>query len=236
VTTSTPSQSVQTTVETTTSTTKPLPATPRTSAAVHVVGAVNLAPGQPGKLSVIAVGGPTTDNSSSIPVVVRNNTSGTLYNVSATAIARRSGALVGSGDSQGFEPAVVHPGEWAYGYVYFSVESVVGATFEVTANADTEASSFGQEQDLKIAEVNKIPGEFGDSIVGIVTNTSNSTIGGTAEVWTVCFDGVTPTSVRSDFTDGSNPIAPGGTASFTVSLYTGECPSSYAIGAQGRTT
>lgn len=217
-----------------TTTTAAVTATPKTSAALHLSAAVNLPAGQPGKLSVIAVGSAPTDaNDSSVPVVVRNNTSGTVYNVSASGTARRSGALVGSGQSQGFAPAAVHPGEWAFGFVYFGQASLVGATFDVTATADAAASSFGQHVDLNIAEVNRTPGQFGeDSLVGIVSNPTATTVSPPIEVFVICFDGANPKSVFSGFTDGNIPLAPKATASFSVSLTSGSCQS-YALGSNG---
>jgi hypothetical protein len=220
----------------TTSTSKAAAATPKTSKALHLSAPITLPNGQPGKLSVIAVG-KATQNSSSVPVVVRNNTADTVYNVAASGTARKSGALVASGESQGFAPAVVHPGEWAMGYVYFGTNDAViqGATFEVTATADTSPSSIFPEVDLTIAEANKTQGQFGATIVGIVRNDTSSIIDTPIEVWLGCFEGSTPTAVRSDFTNGDNPLSPKATASFSIDVPDTTPCTTYALGSTGRT-
>jgi hypothetical protein len=189
--------------------------------------------GQRGKLTVIALGPAPTDSfDSSVAVVVRNNTNATVYNVSATGTARRGGALIGTGESQGFDPAVVHPGEFAFGYVYFGTSSIAGATFSATATADTEAQSFGQATDLTIAEMNTSHSDFSDSVVGIVRNQSSAMVEPPIEVWVLCLVGPAPQFVDNGFTDGDTNLAPNATTSFTVDL-TKSCSGTLVVGSAG---
>jgi hypothetical protein len=233
-----PQQGLTTTTIPTTSTptTPQIVATPKTSA-LYLSGPINLPKGQSGGLSVIAVGTATNSNDSFIPVIVRNNTSDTVYNVVATGTARRNGALVASGSSQGFSPAQVHPSEWAFGNLSFPLRtSLVTATLDVTATADTRPSSVDQKIDLAIGQAHKSRGElFGDSIDGVLSNQTASTISNPIAVSVACFDGVTVKIVTSGFAFGKDALATNATASFSIMLPRTSCPT-YAVGAQGRSS
>jgi hypothetical protein len=72
--------------------------------------------GQQGRLSVVAKG--VYDGS--LPIIVRNNTSRTVNGIYVTGLATSaSGRILATGDSQGFHPSLVKPGEITIGYVFF---------------------------------------------------------------------------------------------------------------------
>jgi hypothetical protein len=205
---------------------------PSTSPALRVVGNVVIPDGEVGKLSVVLLG--LVDDGGSVPVVVRNRTDDTLYSIEASATARdAAGALAGSGSSQGFSPSTVEPGEWAFGYVYFSGDVPADATFDVTATGESDDGFIGS-LDVTPVETNVVPVEYGgNEIVGIVENPNDETVSGPVSVDIICFDaaGTAITGTHQSFTDAEE-VAAGGTASFSVSISEDPCPN-YAVGASG---
>jgi hypothetical protein len=166
-----------------------------------------------------------------VPVVVRNNTSDTLAGIEIAGTARSGGALVGSGSSQELAPANVKPGEFTMGYVFFSNSVPTGSTYSFTVTG-RPAENPAYDVDLRIAEVNRRPDEFGtDSIIGIVSNPMASPVTGPVSVLVMCFQGSTPGATATGFTDADS-VAPHGTASFSVNAPEGDCPV-YAIGSSG---
>lgn len=214
-------------------TTAAVAASPSTSPMIATVGTVTVPDGESGELSVV-LQGLAIDDSGSLPVVVRNRTSDTVFNVEATATARGAdGSLAGSGSSQGFAPTTVAPGEWAFGYVYFGGSVPAGAEFDITATAETESGFIGSV-DVKPVETNIVPSEFsGQQIVGIVENGTEQEVSGPVSVQVMCFDqaGSALVKTHSGFTDADS-IAAGGTASFSVDLFEDPCPN-FAVGASG---
>lgn len=204
-----------------------------TSPAIEVVGAVHIPEGTLGELDVVLLG-PEIDETGSLPVVVRNNTSSSVYNLEATGTARGpDGSLAGSGTSQGFEPATLEPGEWAFGYVYFGAAVPDGTQFDISATADTEPG-FAGSLSASPTEVNVVPGQFGgQQVVGIVTNETGEEMSGPVSVNVACFDqaGSQPLIVHIGYAD-TDSIPAGGSSSFTVDLFDGECPN-FAVGASG---
>ena len=224
------------TESTTTTAAKGKGAEPTTSAALFVSGNPAIGPGEPGKLSVVAVGKPKGEMGSTVPVVFRNNTKDTLTSLELSGTARGAdGSLIGSGEDQGIEPFIVNPGEWAFGYVYFDTALPADAKIEVTARGDEAKGSISlfDKIPLKVSEVNLVKQEFGDNYVGIVVNTSDEKALDSGSVLIACFDAASqPIGVLSGTTDGE--ISKGGTASFSVDTYSsdGQC-ASYAVGASG---
>lgn len=216
-----------------TTTTEAPNVSPSTSPMVAVVGNVTVPDGEAGELSVV-LNGTAVDDSGSIPVVVRNRTSGTVYNVETTATARGAdGSLAGSGSSQGFVPTKVAPGEWAFGYIYFDGTVPAGAEFDITATAETESGFIGSV-DVKPVETNMVPSEFsGQQIIGIVENGTDQEVSGPIGVQVLCFDqaGSAVVETHSGYTDADS-VAAGGTASFSVDLFEDPCPN-FAVGASG---
>ncbi|HWJ61532.1 MAG TPA: hypothetical protein VNS19_06155 [Acidimicrobiales bacterium] len=190
-------------------------------------------PGEPGELSVVAVGTPDGEHDT-IPFVVRNNTAGPIYEVSATGKVTAGGKLVGSGEDQGVEPAVVAPGEIAFGYVYFSTTPPAGATVEITATASSEQDEFFGSVPMTIGTANIVPGDYSTSIVGEVTAPEDVEVTGPVNVFVLCVDAAgTLSGSYSGFTDGDASILPGATATYTVDVYgDAGCPT-FLIGSSG---
>lgn len=205
---------------------------PSTSSALEVVGTVTIPEGPPGELDVVLLGA-LDDASGTVPVIVRNNTDSPAYNLEATGTARGpDGSLAGSGSSQGFEPAAVEPGEWAFGYVFFSAAVPGGAEFDIAATADTD-QGFAASLGASLSEVTTNRDQFGQYVVGIVTNDSDEEMTGPVSVAIACFDrtGAQVLDVHSGFAE-SDSIPAGGTSSFTVDLFDAPCPN-FAVGASG---
>lgn len=209
-------------------------AVPSTSPLLAVVGTVVVPDGEASGLSVVLVGQPDADQPmDSVPVVVRNRTGSTVYGVEASATARAGdGSLAGSGSSQGFTPFTVEPGEWAFGYVFFGADLPGDARIDVTATGETESGLLSR-LDVRPVETNIVASQFGQQIVGIVSNENSEKVSGPISVDAICFDagGTAIIGTHRTFTDGDE-IAPGGTASFAIDLFKGECPN-YAVGGAG---
>lgn len=210
-------------------------ATPAAAQASEYVGGnvdPTFAAGEAGELSVVAVGAPDGEESS-IPFVVRNNTGGTIYNVAATGKVTNGGQLVGSGSDQGVEPVIVAPGEIAFGYVYFSAAPPAGSTVEISATADKEKDSFMSSVPMIIGAANLVPSDYGAEIVGEVTAPSDIEVGTPVGVFILCVDaGGTLLGSHTGYTDGDASILPGTSATYSVSIYGGECPT-YLVASSG---
>jgi hypothetical protein len=211
---------------------EPASAPPATSPMLEVQGKVNIPDGEADKLSVVAVGKPDGD---SVPVVIRNRTAEPLSALEVTGTARGAGgALIASGSSQGFAPALIQPGEWAFGYVYFGGPKLSPDTeYDLTATGQ-EPDDFGSV-DVQIVEVSTTSGAFGDQFVGIMKNPSTTDqVGGPVGVMVGCFDkSGTLFATHSSFAEADS-IPAGGTSSFSIDLFDDPCPN-WAMGASGFT-
>lgn len=205
-------------------------AEPSNSSYLLVDGSPLIPDGSPGQLSVVLIGSP---DGGSVPVIVRNRTSEAVSFTLVSGTARdSSGSLIGSGESQGFEPAVIGPGEWAIGYVYFGWDDLpADATFDLTATGQPIDEYF-IELNATVEEFNRTQGSFGEAIVGIAKNTHDVEINGPVSVMLGCFsaDGNRLISRYSAYTDGDG-IPPGETTSFSVDLFD-DCPV-FALGVSG---
>jgi hypothetical protein len=222
--------------EETTTTEAAAAAEPSTSAALLVQGTVTVPDGEPGKLSVVFTGAPSGDMGSTVPVIVRNNTDKPVGQIEINGTARAAdGSLAGSGSSQGFQPGVLKPGEWGFGYVYFSSVIPADSTLEITARGDnvSSASDPFSELQLTVNEMNLNPGEYGSATyVGIVSNPDKTDSVSSAEIYIGCFDAASALlEVFSGYTDGE--AVPGGTASFAVDTYEAPACAATATGASG---
>lgn len=193
---------------------------------------LQLPPGEPDEVTVIAVGPPQ----SATPVLVRNNTSDVIE-VHLSATARDStGALVGSGEDQGVKPVRVEPGQVAIGYVYLGIDDPPsGATVDVSARGEEVDDNFGALPAV-VVEHNLAAGQFGQQqVVGIVRNDNDERMEGPISVLVMCFDEAgAPLTTAGGFTD-IDALEPGQEGSFSVDLFgdTG-CPR-YLVGASGYT-
>jgi hypothetical protein len=177
---------------------------------------VSLPDGEPGKVSIIVQAG-SIDSSGSVSMIVRNNTSEPVGSIDVTGTARdAAGSLVGSGSSQGFEPAIVGPGEIAFGYVYFDSDLPIDSTFEFSVSA-SEVDDFSLP--VTITEISNT----GDQIIGILTNKLDVEVSGPIGANGICLgpDGSILNFVRSYAEQ--DKLAPGGTGSFAISLFGDEC-------------
>jgi hypothetical protein len=176
--------------------------------------------GEPGKLSVIAAG---KFGGSVVPVIVRNNTDATVTRVEVSATAHdSSGAMLGAGGDQGFNPYLVMPGEITMGYVYFEDAQFpddVTFDYEVSASEyDPNNSIGGLDLDVTEASIS------GGNVVGIFTNNSDKAVSGPIGAVVYCFDGDgNLLDYHSDYTDKDN-ADPGGTIPFQIGLRGDECP------------
>jgi len=192
-------------------------------ASPYVVGfgdlsVVSLADGEPGVVTVI-VASDTIDRSGSVPIIVRNNTSDAVGNIEIAGTARDdSGALVGSGSSQGLKPVIVAPGEIAYGYVYFDTE-MAGSTFDYQFSIDAQPAG-EYFFPVTITEINTT----GDQIIGAVTNQNDFEVTGPIGADGICFgpDGAIVDTIGSYLEQDDLPA--GGVGSFSIDLYGEPCP------------
>ena len=139
---------------------------------------------------------------------------------------------LGSGEDQGVEPAVVQPGEIAFGYIYFSAAPAATATIEVSATADDAADDLFGSVPLLVGEANLIEGEYAQQIVGEVSAEEVESTG-SARVMALCVDQAgTPASATTGYTDGQASILPGTAATFSIDLFGDPCPT-FLIGASG---
>jgi len=208
---------------TTTSAASAKPADARASELLQGNASPPFPAGSPGGIAVVATGSALGDDGA-LPLVVRNNTADAAYGIAATGRALQGGKLVGSGESQGFQPAVVQPGEVAIGYVYFGDTVPDGATFELAATADDEPGEIVPEVGLPVTELNLLKGQFGNTIVGTVTSPLDHAVDQKASALAMCFDEAgKPLSTHSGYTDGEQLPAKG-TASFSIDLFDDPCP------------
>jgi len=216
-------------------TTSAAAAGPKDSPALFLQGAVTVPAGEAGKLAVVSTGAPIGDSGSSVSVLVRNNTDKALTSIAMTGTARAAdGSLAGSGSSRSFKPVVLNPGEWGFGYVYFSSTVPPDATVEITVSGDNVSSSFfGDAVQLTVNELNLVPGEYGSSsYVGIVTNPDPKKTVGSASVDIGCFDAASNlVDVFTGYIDGE--AVAGGTASFSIGVYEAPECAAVAVGASG---
>lgn len=198
------------------------PAAPDGSQLVKAFGdisVVSIPDGDPGVLAIVATAA-ALDEGSSLPVIVRNNTSKTIGSIDVTGLARdASGNLAGSGSSQGFQPALVAPGEIAFGYVYFGDVAGEGLTFELTATGE-EPDTFFSSVPVQITELNVSD----EQIIGVVSNGSSDLVGGPISIDGVCFstDGQLLGTIGGYAEQEELPA--GATGSFSIRLYSGPCP------------
>ncbi|MEJ7648614.1 MAG: hypothetical protein WKF57_06105 [Nakamurella sp.] len=192
-----------------------------------------LSAGTPGEVSVVAQAafteGGLGDGSGMVPVILRNNTDETVFDLKMTATASNDGKLVGAGSDQGVSPSVVRPGEIAMGYVYFSGgETNSKSKVEISVESSSNA---GYYIDIPVTTINAV----GTDLVGQVSNPSSEKIGGPIRIATGCFDG----DGNLLFVDTINfadkdELAPGSKSGFSVSLYDKSCPT-FLVGASGNT-
>ena len=189
-------------------------------------------PGTPGKLSVVYQAPISPQQTgTSVPIVFRNNTKAGVAHVDISASATdATGKIVGSGSSQGTDPSVVQPGQWAYAYIYF--ESGPAATDKLsnfTFNSSPADTSSYNTAPIQVTQANLT----GTAIAGGVQNTTGHAVTGPISINAYCLDAAgNPTSTQGGFTSGSRDLAPNAADSFQLDLYGQSCPS-FLVGASG---
>lgn len=206
---------------------------PSTAAVMLVRGDLEVPAGDGSGLEVVMIGTPT---SSSLPVVVRNNTADPAYRIDVTATARNAeGTLVASGSSHGFTPTLLQPGEWAFGYVYLGAEIAldqVDLDFSLSSRGIAPDRSF-PSLDIEVVEAELFTDGRRDRIVGSVRNPHDVELRWPVSVDYACFDDDRLVGVGGSSLDGDD-LAAGATGSFTINLYgnTGAC-SAWAVTSSG---
>ena len=188
-----------------------------------------LAPGEPKKATVIAVG--TTISygsiSGSIPVVVRNNSCKALMRVTVSATARdAAGQLIGAGADQGIEPTRLAPGEVGFGNLYFDGDPTfppdVRYEFKVTGHASKGPEDTGDQPPVAITK-HKFNIQSGHdtstvTVIATVQNKSKAKITGPIRVTLVCFNKAgQPVAEAVDFVE-ADVLKPGASAPLNISL------------------
>ena len=209
--------------------TKSEPAAPAAPAAVdaspYVTGfgdlsAVSLPDGEPGQVSIIW-SETAINQSGSVNMIMRNNTSDDIGTINVTGTARdAAGTLVGSGSSQGFGPAYVSPGEIAWGYVYFD-RGLAGQTltFGFEVDAEPVGGGYGSILPVTVTEVSNT-----GNIVGVATNEQDRDVNGPISAEVLCFDaGGSVIDWNQGYLE-QNDLAPGANGSFSIDLYGAPCP------------
>lgn len=171
--------------------------------------------GEPGELSVLAVG-PYDGNV--LPLVVRNNTDEDVIRIEAAAIARNpAGQLIASGGDQLFGPNLVRPGGIAIGYAYFGgIDLPPDAEFEVELDATPATDDeFENIRDLEVIEASTTEGR----VIGVLRNGYDEPIGGPIGANLVCFDADGDLLIHArDYLD-EDEVDPGEDATFQVSPF-----------------
>ncbi|MGH9121720.1 MAG: hypothetical protein ACRDYC_07200 [Acidimicrobiales bacterium] len=167
-----------------------------------------------------------------MPIVIRNNTSASLAHVDITAsTADPTGKIVASGESQGTDPSVVQPHQWALAYIFYSPGTNLSADDRLTFGFQTSPAdtSFYNTAAIQVTQANV----SGTSITGAVQSTTGHDVAGPISVNVYCFDqSNNPTYEQGSFTAGSGDLAAGAMDSFEIDLSQQVCPS-YLVGASG---
>jgi hypothetical protein len=192
--------------------------------------------GDPGEIAVVYLG-PVTEmagGGATVPVVIRNNTPGTVAHIAITGIAEESdGTHIATGTSQEqVEPAQLTPGTIGYTFIHFSATTEVpppDSVYEITVK-----SSPADTSTLNTASI-KVTASAGSatSITGTGTNTTGRELRGPYAVEAFCFDPQGKLSaVASAATSQLGVIPVGGSVNFAVPLNGASC-SSYLVGISG---
>ncbi len=196
----------------------------------------------PGKVAILETGRPySKDGQSTVTVMVGNGTTGTISHlVVAGSAVDSAGKVVSTGESQGFSPWNVAPGQVSFGYVYFDSGVPSGAKLQLSLTTYNNGIS-PLAVDLKVTQAqSKSDGTdpMPNEVVGSVTNSGTTPVavsGGEALIF--CFDAkgdMTNESVGGIGTAGQSgsgtDLIPGASVKFSGGLYEPPCPT-FLVGA-----
>lgn len=133
-----------------------------------------LPPGTADKVVVLTTGALAN---SYIPVIIKNNSAKTVYDVVAKVEARdAAGRLIGVGEtpaSHALKPSILNPGDIGLGFVYLEGEIPADAALKYSVKSSTEVPSYAiYKADVEFGEVNWL----GDRIVGEMINPAKEPI------------------------------------------------------------
>ncbi|MHA7154250.1 hypothetical protein [Arthrobacter sp. TMN-50] len=164
-----------------------------------------------------------------VPIAIRNNSGDTITGIDVTGAAKdAAGTIIGSGQSQGVNPANVPPGGIALGFVYYQSEIPADAAIDFTV-ASTPLEGEPYFRDLQMDQANLV----GESITGQATNTSDDTINGPYGVSVYCFSEAGELlSTQGGYASPDADLGAGQSVTFEIPLFGAECPT-FLVGASG---
>ncbi len=179
--------------------------------------------GEAGKLTVVTVGKFTGQRTgTTIPVIIRNNTTAAVSKVEVTPTAKdAAGKTIATGSNYaGFHPATIQPGEVALGYIYFDPLIPQDAKFDFSFTSTRPSTRRLTPADLNV-EAKLVAGK----ISGTAKNATSKPVEGPFTVDAFCFDSAgTLTGVQSTFADNSNDLAAGASVGFEFTQPGPDCP------------
>jgi hypothetical protein len=189
--------------------------------------------GDSGKVAVVAQAPLTfpVRGGETVPIAVRNNTPGSVTEITAQGIVRDAGGkIVATGTDQGFHPALLQLGQVALGFIYLGIGTNVpaGSTITVQASGKPASSSNTYFADLLVTEVNNT----GQQVVGTIKNPRTHAVQAPYSVDVYCTDRSGGLRENGGFADVSTDLAPGATSGFSVDLAGTPCPQ-FIVGASG---
>ena len=174
----------------------------------------------------------------SVPFLIYNGTDDTISRVEVSGMAvDGDGNTLGSGRSQGVEPNVIAPGGIGFGFVYVGPDALrSSATIDNPAiDYTTGLGDFENIVTVDVTDLTTLDSDF-DDFTGTLTNPHDIEVTGPISVGLACLDDTGGlTGVFSTFAD-RDTIEPGGTSTFTISMYGDDVPcDGYLAGASGYT-
>ena len=229
------------------STTATTPTNPALSGQMMGTADPKIPPIVPGKVAIVESASPfSKDNESTVSVMVANGTSSTISHLVVGGSAIDStGTVVGTGESQGFSPWNVAPGQVSLGYVFFDSAIPAGARLQLSVTTYNSGVS-PIAIDLKVTQAESKSDGIGsgpDEIVGSITNGGTTAVSVPAvEAQVYCFNSKGALTGESeggvDTGADGNPagtvtdLMPGAAAKFSVGLIEPPCPT-FLVGAWG---
>ena len=191
-------------------------------------GAITLPEGEPDVVDVVLVGDPI---GSSVPVVVRNNTTAPLQLDGILGTARdASGNLALVGEVSTTMPFVIEPSQIGIASVYFGEDVAPELTFEFELQTSPVEDARFSRQDIAVQEASTTD----DQIIGIVHNQTDSDLNGPFAVLALCFASDGTITTFSGSYAAKNELAPDETSPFSLTRYGDGACDNFLVGSTGR--